>query len=127
MRRRSARRAQPRAQGGEGRGARGRREGAGEEAAAGGRARGRRRRPAGAEEKSVVVPGGEAGRGPGGVRGRGCVRRAEKAAAAAGGRGEGAGEEAVADGRAWGRRRRLVERYMRKKGISEREGEILGG
>ena len=126
MQRRSARRAQPRAQGGEGRGARGRREGAGEEAAAGGRARGRRRRPAGAEEKSVVVPG-EAGRGPGGVRGRGCVRRAEKAAAAAGGRGEGAGEEAVADGRAWGRRRRLVERYMRKKGISEREGEILEG
>jgi len=59
--------------------------------------------------------------------GRGCVRRAEKAAAAAGGRGEGAGEEAVADGRAWGRRRRLVERYMRKKGISEREGKILGG
>ena len=59
--------------------------------------------------------------------GRGCVRRAEKAAAAAGGRGEGAGEEAVADGRAWGRRRQLVERYMRKKGISEREGEILGG
>ena len=58
----------------------------------------------------MVASGGEAWRGPGGVRCRGCARRVEKAAVAADGRGEGAGEETVAGDRAWGRRRRPVDR-----------------
>ena len=51
----------------------------------------------------MVASGGEAWRGPGGVRCRGCARRVEKAAVAADGCGEGAGEETMAGGRAWGK------------------------